>query len=102
MFVLLAKRRRRLTLRILRKLAPPVPATELADRIGDRTYEDPSTDDVRAIYLTLYHNHLPRLEEADVVKYDSNVGTVSPGQNFDALVGMLERTDEQDLPWSDE
>ena len=75
---------------------------ELAERIGKCEYENPSSDGIRMIYLTLYHNHLPRLEEADVVEYNENMGTVYPGVNFDDLFRILETVDEWDLPWTDQ
>lgn len=100
-FVLLAKRRRRLTLRILQESVAPVTAMELARRIEDREDGASSAADVSTIYLGLYHNHLPRLASADVVAYDRDDGTVYPGLNFDALVRMLDRANERDLPWTD-
>ena len=101
-FVLLAKRRRRLALRVLQESISPLGATELAERIAVREFEDPSSEETTTVYLSLYHNHLPRLAGADAVTYDSDEGTVYPGLNFDALVRMLERVNERDLPWSDE
>ena len=100
-FVLLAKRRRRLALRVLQESSTPLTAMELARRIGDREDGSSSATDVTAIYLSLYHNHLPRLAEADVVSYDVDEGTVYPGLNFDALVRVLEGVSDRDLPWSD-
>lgn len=102
MFVLLAKRRRRQLLRILWESTTPQTARELAERIGEREYESPSIKDQRLIYLSLYHSHLPRLDEADVIVYDEDEGTVVPDVNFDSLVRVLERVGTQDKPWSDE
>lgn len=101
-FVLLAKRHRRHLLRILRESDTPLLTIELANRVGERAYDSPSAKDRRAVYLALYHNHIPQLEEADVVAYDESEGTVQPGLNFDSVVRVLERADESDLPWSDE
>lgn len=101
-FVLLSQRRRRLALQILREANTPLTVVGLATRIGDRGYDEPSEKDLRAIYLSLYHNHLPRFGEADVVEYNKEMGTVRPGLNFDTLVRVLENVDEMDLPWSDE
>jgi hypothetical protein len=102
--VLLADRRRRLTLRTLQGSATPLTAIEIARRTGDHEHESPSDEDYRRIYLALYHVHLPRLEEADVVEYNRKVGTVRPGVNFDALVdkGLVEkgRTDDRTNSYS--
>jgi predicted transcriptional regulator len=100
-FVLLADRRRRLSLRILRETTTPISLTELARRVDEREDEDPSHGDARRVQLALHHNHLPRLAAADVVGYDRDAGTVRPGVNFDDVVRALERVTDRDLPWSD-
>lgn len=99
-FVLLAKRRRRLALRILRESPTPLPIRELVERIGSRESENPSTEDLRSISISLYHNHLPRLEASDVVLYDRDEGTVRPDRNYDELVGVLDGVHERNEPWS--
>ncbi len=101
-FVLLSKRRRRLILRILRESTAPLTTTELANRVGEAEQENPSNEDLCLVSLALSHDHLPRLNEADVVSYDRNDGTVHPGANFDVLVRVLERVDQRELLWSDE
>jgi hypothetical protein len=101
-FVLLANRRRRLALRVLRESSTPLPAGELSDRIAKREYEEPTVNDRRSIYLSLYHDHLPRLDEAGVAVYDEDEGSVAPGLNFDSITRALREVNRQDLPWSDE
>ena len=100
-FVLLSKQRRRLTLRILRETSEKLTATNLAHHLASFEYESPSAGEVRTIYLALYHNHLPRLAEADVIEYNPNQGTIRPGKNFDTLSRYLEDVIEEELPWSD-
>lgn len=101
-FVLLAKQRRRLLLRILQESTTPLGTKEIAERIGERESENPSVEEQQSIYVSLYHNHLPRLEEADVVVHDENAGTVAPDLNFDSLIRNLEAADERALSWSSE
>lgn len=101
-FVLLAERRRRLAIEVLRQASSPISVETLADRIGHREYQNPSAEQLRTIYIALYHVHLPRLEDADVVRYDRDGGTVYPGRNFDALVRVLAETTDRDEPWSDD
>lgn len=102
MFALLAKRQRRLLLRILQESSVPLRTVQLAQRIGEHEHGDPSIEDRRAIYLSLYHNHLPRLEEASAIVHSRDEGTVAPDRNFDDLVRVLGKTDERDLAWSNE
>ena len=99
-FVLLGKRRRRLGLRMLQESTTPVSVKTLADRIGDHECEHPAVEDLQTIYISLIHNHLPKLEKAHVISYDRDAGVVSPGLNFDVLIRMMENVDERDLPWS--
>ena len=101
-FVLLSKRQRRLLLRILQRSTTPLRTVQLAQKIGEYEHGDPSIEDRRTIYLSLYHNHLPRLEEANVIVYCDEKGTITPDLNFDDLVRVLEKTDERNLAWSDE
>jgi predicted transcriptional regulator len=100
LMVLLAKQRRRLLLSVLYESGTPLQLGEIAERIGKREYEDPTGSQLDIIHLSLYHNHVPRLEAADVIRYDENEGTVTPHLNFDQLVRVLERMLERDLPWS--
>lgn len=100
-FVLLTNRRRRALLEVVRESSTPLSTTRIAERIGERECTDPSDEDRRAIYLSLYHHHLPRLDEADVVVYDADEGTVTPGLNFDDLVGVLDEVSERNLTWAD-
>lgn len=99
-FVLLSKRRRRLALRILQKHTTPLTVRELTERIGKREYEDPSANNLQTIYLSLYHNHLPKLNQADVVEYDRAEETVRPSLNFDILMSMLDEVSDSDYSWA--
>jgi hypothetical protein len=101
-FVLLSERRRRLTLRILRESTGELTATQLAARITDRENGSSADEDLKNVYLSLYHNHLPRLEAADVVKYDGLTGIVRPWVNYDTVVRVMESADQADTAWTDE
>lgn len=79
----------------------PLPTTELAERVGEAEQENLSEKDICTISVALYHDHLPRLEEADVVSYDEDDGIVHPGPNFDILIRTLESVNERGLSWSD-
>lgn len=93
-FLLLSNRKRLLLLRILNEsseaCAVSLSLRELAERIAERTYEFPSAEEISGIRLGLYHNHIPRLEEANVVFYDRDDDTVEVGPNFDTLRPFLD------------
>lgn len=99
-WILLSKRRRRLLLWILHESSTPLSINELVGRIAEREYEDPTVNQQREISLSLYHDHIPRLEKADVVVYNEDDGTIAPYRNFDHLIRELEMMNQRDLPWS--
>lgn len=102
MFALLSERYRRLTLEILQESTTPLSVSAVARAIEKREDMTSSTDDIETISLALSHNHLPRLDDADVVVYDGKNQTVYPGLNFDSLTRLLDQPSERDLPWNDE
>ncbi|ADQ69138.1 DUF7344 domain-containing protein [Halogeometricum borinquense] len=59
-------------------------------------------EDVKDIYMELYHTHLPKLKRANVIVYDQERDLVSlPGYGADA-VADLRIVDEQDTDGSDD
>ncbi|EMA58288.1 DUF7344 domain-containing protein [Halorubrum lipolyticum] len=97
----LAERRRRLLLRLLRDARTPLPVTELAERIGEYESGGPESSDPLSIRLRLRHAHLPKLEAAAVVEFDEGKGTVRPARNFDVLVRFLEKVEAGERSRSD-
>lgn len=93
-YELLSHQRRRILLRTLRDGDAPIAVTELAALVGEREFVDPSDEDRRAVHLSLHHWHLPKLEDAAVLTYDWDDGTVRLGPNFGGLVVLLEAADE--------
>ena len=91
-FALLAHRRRRLLLRLLQDYSTPFSLAELATLVAECEYENPSVDLRRVVYVSLYHTHLPKLEEAGVILHDPDRGTVTEGPTFDVLVDVLAGT----------
>lgn len=64
---------------------------DLADEVAARENGTPitqtSAEEVKRIYISLYHTHVPKLEAADVVRY-------SQDQDMVALEAEFELTDE--------
>lgn len=73
--------------------------TKRIDNYQDDTHSVPESINIQ---LSLYHTHIPKLEEADVVEYDENQGILHPARNFATLIQFLETVNEDDLPWSDQ
>lgn len=69
-FDLLATERRRHALYCLREANDPVPLLELADRVAERDSDAPA-DDRERIAVSLGQVHLPKLDDAGVIDFDS-------------------------------
>lgn len=59
---------------------------------------DEVPDERLKIYLRLYHNHVPRLAEADVVTYHQEDDTLELGPHAAELEPELERRMAEELP----
>ena len=90
LYALLAHQRRRLILQILQDFPAPLSAAELTDILADCEYTDPTDGDRQRVLLSLYHNHLPRLNDAAVLEYDRDSGRIRRGPNYGVLVGLIE------------
>ncbi|MFC4544185.1 hypothetical protein ACFO5R_19850 [Halosolutus amylolyticus] len=81
-FSLLASRRRRLLLEVMatygEELTLPDAAEEVAVRETGRKVRELSAEEVADVYISLYHDHLPRLVDAGLLEYDQERDLVSP------------------------
>lgn len=92
---LLAADRRRHVLACLADhgtLALPDLADQVAERERDTALPQIPEDEVLTVYLSLYHTHVPKLADADVVRYSQNRDTVALAADPDSLdaVGSLD------------
>jgi hypothetical protein len=71
---------------------------ELAEHIAAIENDIPpaelSSAQRKRVYVSLYQSHLPRMDDADVVRFDSDRGDVSPGRHFRAVSEYLHSTTE--------
>ncbi|WP_290810893.1 hypothetical protein [Halovivax sp.] len=78
----LADRRRRLTVQVVRDhdepLALPDVADEVAVRERDRPLPEISAETVTEVYVSIYHDHLPRLVGIGLLAYDQERDMVHP------------------------
>jgi DNA-binding transcriptional ArsR family regulator len=72
-FAVLAHRRRRYVVTLLWECDEAISLPDLADEIAVRENGNPisqiSADYVKEVYLSLYHTHIPKLDDADIVEY---------------------------------
>jgi len=52
-------------------------ADEVAVWAADRSIDEIPAEEVKEVYMSLYHSHVPKLEEADLVTYDQEGDLVS-------------------------
>ena len=80
-FTLLKNERRRRVLEFLDRTTNPVSLGELAEHIAaleqDTTVDQLHSDERKRVYVALYQGHLPKLDDAGVVDYDKNRGTIA-------------------------
>ncbi|WP_207591731.1 DUF7344 domain-containing protein [Halomontanus rarus] len=90
-FEMFAHHRRRYALRGLRMHDNPMALADLADEVAIRENEAPITEispeAVKRIYLSLYHTHIPKLEDAGFVQYDQDRDSV-------VLSGRVEQVEQ--------
>lgn len=97
---LLATCRRRYFLYCLYLYANPMPLLDVAGQIAEWEHgepEDELLDERMDVYISLYHNHVPKLVDADVVAYDRSEDVVERDRNADKLRPYLERVVATDL-----
>lgn len=78
----LSHRRRRVTIEVMRTHEDTLTLADLAEevtsRLTGRPIVDVDAETVAEVYISLYHDHLPRLVEAGLLEYDQDRDLVSP------------------------
>lgn len=91
-FDLLGNERRRACLKQLLTIEGETPVDELARSVAE-TIADASTqpkDLQQSVYISLCQSHLPKLDRAAIIEYDSDRKTVGRGPTFDQVKPYLE------------
>lgn len=92
-YELLSDRRRRYFLECLAEHGYSLTLADLADEVAAREHDahiaDVPEEEVLRIYLTLYHQHVPKLDEADVVAYDQDGDLVARGEAASVVERVL-------------
>ena len=81
LFKVLSHSRRRFMLRYLQPVETPLSVDELTTELvaweDQRTGADQSRDERVSIKISLLHNHLPKMADAGIIKYDATRQTVT-------------------------
>lgn len=91
---LLAHSRRRTLLTCLQTYDDPLPLPDLADEVAvaerDATLDAIPAETVKRVYMSLYHRHVPKLEDYDVVWYEQERDMVGLADRAVAVLPYLE------------
>ncbi|EMA45264.1 hypothetical protein C446_02382 [Halobiforma nitratireducens JCM 10879] len=83
-FDLLSSERRRLFLQVMRTYGEAITLPDAAEEVAVRETGDAvrelSAERVANVYISLYHDHLPRLVDAGLLEYDQERDLVSPAR----------------------
>ncbi|WP_135536370.1 DUF7344 domain-containing protein [Halostella pelagica] len=93
-YELLADRRRRITITCLNEygnLALADLAEEVASQEQNASITEVSEEEVRRVYLSLWHSHIPKLAEVDVVAYCQNRDIVQQSENAEQVERIRRR-----------
>lgn len=96
----LTNRRRRYVFYCLREYQTPMSLADLANEVTARERDMPVSElpaeDVKRIYASLYHLHIPELEGANIVEYTEEQDLIRLTENREKIELLLERVDEDE------
>jgi DNA-binding transcriptional ArsR family regulator len=95
-FRALSDGRRRQVVREIDRRGGTVSLTALSGAVAEAETDDGAeASSRRAVYLDLYHTHLSVLSDADIVRYDSEKGTVEFGRRSDTARQVLREVEPE-------
>lgn len=91
---LLADSRRRHAIERLRSVDGSIGLADLADEVATAEHgtiiSEIPAEEVKRVYLDLYHSHVPKLAKADVVEYSQEADRIGLSAGADRLTPYLE------------
>jgi len=91
-FEILSSERRRLAIQYLREGENGIEVNDIAEYIAEReTGESPPPKDSRkTVYVSLHQTHLPKMDDLDIVDYDTDTKEVSLSGRFRDVAVYME------------
>lgn len=103
LFSLLSNPRRRFVLQYLNRVDEPVTLQDLATEVAaweNETDPENLTDkQQKRLYVSLYQTHIPKLEEAGIIEYDSDSGEITLTNQAGDLNRYLHGNVEEGRRW---
>jgi len=104
-FEIVSNQRRRHVVHYLRQQDRPVELRELSTQLSAWENEEPpaevSHDERRRVYTALRQSHLPKMDEAGVVKYDADRSVIEPSAGIEDVELYLDVVPESEIPRSE-
>ncbi|WP_257300328.1 hypothetical protein [Haloarchaeobius sp. FL176] len=99
-FHLLQNERRRRVIRYLHDKEGKTDMRDIAEKVAawehDKTVRTLSSEERQRVYIPLYQNHLPKLDDEGIIDYNQSRGTVERNPLADQLeTHLFERADER-------
>lgn len=98
-FAALASERRRTVLRCLQGVDQAIAIADLAHDVAawerDADPTDVPADVIEDVYLTMYHNHVPKLVDEGYLAYEEEYTTVVPTDDAQSLAPLFERVSQR-------
>lgn len=89
MFKILAHHRRRYVIHCLRKYENPMTLADLADEVAvlenDTALMEIPAEEIKRVYFSLYHTHIPKLADAELVQYQQDGDLVTLAERAENL-----------------
>jgi len=100
---LLSNARRRFVLSYLRRADGPVTMSDLAEAVAawenDVTVDDLTDRQRKRVYVSLHQTHLPKLDDASLVRYDQDAGEVQATENIQSINTYLPGEEPSSSYW---
>ncbi|NHN46002.1 DUF247 domain-containing protein [Halostella sp. JP-L12] len=90
LFEVLSRERRRYALYCLQRYRNPMALADLADEVARMEHDARSVaavpeEEVKSVYMNLYHTHVPKMADAGVAEYDQDGDAVRLTHEFSTL-----------------
>jgi len=105
LYEVLANRRRRFAVHLLkRESADAVEIGEMAEQIAAWENEveiaEITGSDRKRVYTALQQSHLPKMDDAGVVEFDKDRGTIEPTPALENVDLYMDVVEGREIPWS--
>jgi hypothetical protein len=104
LFDVLANRRRRYAVHALKREHGETDIGDVAEQVAAWEYdvdvEQVSYDERKRVYTALQQSHLPKMDDAGVVDFDKNRGTVEPTDALGDVEVYMDVVRGHEIPWS--